>query len=316
LEGLWSDCLIVERDGHVVEYDGPLAKRGRISGGAFECIGSGGSFSREIRLGRFYEMNRSGSYRVQLSLELDCLQSISELTEMNGEVRLDNLVGYRRELVEAETCFTIDEDQEDLQTAGQSIRAIDDNKSAVGTGKGFQKINEGTLIDPIISSDVHDTTQRQMIAEAHSNSFKLSQNAIDLLSSLATQSDNVLYCKWFGSGLEGGPSTVMSVFKAIRSRMQTTSFTYNLGVADYAGGIYAYTYFKTSTIWICSGFWSANPRGVNSQAGTILHEHSHADADIRDVRYGYDNCRDLANDTPSGALQNADNYEYFAEETE
>ena len=47
--------------------------------------------------------------------------------------------------------------------------------------------------------------------------------------------------------------------------------------------------------------------------GTIVHETSHLAVPTGDIKYGEAGAIDLAATHPDLALQNADNYEYFAE---
>ena len=57
--------------------------------------------------------------------------------------------------------------------------------------------------------------------------------------------------------------------------------------------------------------------GTDSRAGTLIHEMSHfnAVAGTDDHVYGQSSARSLAISNPADALDNADNHEYFAENT-
>ncbi len=63
----------------------------------------------------------------------------------------------------------------------------------------------------------------------------------------------------------------------------------------------------------CSLFFRARSDGYDSAAGIVIHEVSHAAARTRDIAYSVRGAAVLAKDDPSGAAQNADNYEYFVE---
>ncbi|HBI44476.1 MAG TPA: hypothetical protein DDY78_16735, partial [Planctomycetales bacterium] len=67
-----------------------------------------------------------------------------------------------------------------------------------------------------------------------------------------------------------------------------------------------------TTIWFCGAFWAAPATGADSKAGTVVHEHSHSDANTDDLTYGQTNARALATSKPDQAVRNADNYEYYA----
>lgn len=57
--------------------------------------------------------------------------------------------------------------------------------------------------------------------------------------------------------------------------------------------------------------------GTDSRAGTLVHEMSHFNviANTDDHEYGQVAARRLARKNPNKAVNNADNYEYYAENT-
>ena len=57
--------------------------------------------------------------------------------------------------------------------------------------------------------------------------------------------------------------------------------------------------------------------GTNSKAGTLIHEMSHFNvvAGTDDFVYGQTGAKNLAITNPNDAVMNADNHEYFAENT-
>src|SRR6185295_2517727 len=73
LEGLWSDCLLVIRDGQRVTYDGPLAKRGTPTAEDFVTLAPGESVDQEIAVHEAYQVSVPGTY--SLSVETD-VQSV------------------------------------------------------------------------------------------------------------------------------------------------------------------------------------------------------------------------------------------------
>ena len=62
-------------------------------------------------------------------------------------------------------------------------------------------------------------------------------------------------------------------------------------------------------------FWSAPLTGRDSKGGTIIHEISHEEMYTDDHKYGEDKAKKLAEDKPADARDNADNWEYFAEDS-
>lgn len=64
-------------------------------------------------------------------------------------------------------------------------------------------------------------------------------------------------------------------------------------------------------------FWSTTTTGTDSRAGTLVHEASHwtVNGGTRDNVYGQSGAKNLAISNPASAVANADNHEYFAENT-
>ena len=82
--------------------------------------------------------------------------------------------------------------------------------------------------------------------------------------------------------------------------------------------MFAYVYpSRPYDVYLCPTFFGADVLGTDSRAGTLVHELSHFTivADTRDHRYGQSATARLAADDPDRAIENADNLEYFAENT-
>jgi len=120
------------------------------------------------------------------------------------------------------------------------------------------------------------------------------------------------YLEWFGTYTDGRWAIAEEVIRLIQLNT----------VVDYAcddmAGVYAYVYpaDATHTIYCCSVFWGINKiGGFDTQAGTLLHELSHFNniGGTGDWAYGTAACRNLANNNPNNAVNNADSFEYFGE---
>ena len=68
-------------------------------------------------------------------------------------------------------------------------------------------------------------------------------------------------------------------------------------------------------IYICGPYWTAPATGLDSKAGTIIHEAARftKNGGAEDFVYYQDDCKDLAKSDPVKAALNAGNHEYFAE---
>ena len=84
--------------------------------------------------------------------------------------------------------------------------------------------------------------------------------------------------------------------------------------------IYAqvYPHDKHYLIQIGKLFWGAPITGRDSKGGTIVHEISHEEVYTNSVikdSYGEANAKSFAINDPNRATNNADNWEYFAEDS-
>ncbi|TNF38588.1 MAG: DUF4157 domain-containing protein [Deltaproteobacteria bacterium] len=68
-----------------------------------------------------------------------------------------------------------------------------------------------------------------------------------------------------------------------------------------------------NNIYLGGSFWVAKTKGIDSSAGTIVHELSHRLHNTSDHGYGTGKAKGFAKDDPDKATTNADNYEYLAE---
>ncbi len=123
------------------------------------------------------------------------------------------------------------------------------------------------------------------------------------------------YTTWFGTVTDSRYNTVTSHFASIGNAMDTASVTFDCGCKK---KYYAYVYpNQPYKIYLCSVYWGAPALGTDSQAGTLVHEMSHfyVVASTDDYVYGQSGAKSLAISNPDNAVKNADNHEYFAENT-
>ncbi len=126
------------------------------------------------------------------------------------------------------------------------------------------------------------------------------------------------YTTWFGLYDATRWSTVQSHFQAMASALDTQTIGIHCAGSVCTDSTYGYVYANSPyTIYVCGAFWSAPATGTDSKAGTLIHELSHFTvvAGTIDWVYGQSGARSLATGDPAKAIDNADNYEYFAENT-
>ena len=151
------------------------------------------------------------------------------------------------------------------------------------------------------------------------------QSAVNAAASYATESSSYLgrtpaatqrYVKWFGAFSSTGWNTAKAHFAAEQDAFATKPLTLDCKCKKRT--VYAYVYpNQPYKIYLCGAFWNAPMTGTDSKGGTLIHEMSHFNvvAGTDDWAYGQTEAAALAASDPAKALDNADNHEYFAENT-
>lgn len=159
------------------------------------------------------------------------------------------------------------------------------------------------------------STEKSLINAAVSNAANYANTAYNYLNAtpplLPTR-----YTTWFGLYSSTNWNTAKSHFSNIKDALVNAAIVADCSCEE--NGIYAYVYPASPyKIYLCNAFWNAPATGTDSKAGTFVHEMSHFTvvAGTGDYAYGKVAATALALSNPSQALNNADNHEYFAENT-
>lgn len=307
LEGLWSDCLLVIRDGQRVLYDGPLAKRGTPTAEDFITLAPGESAEQELAVYEAYQVSTPGTYNLSVESEVQSVPAEDFRTlatetfdRQKAEAALFKSA-VREPIPHAATNFVVTGSGPSIETAGQRVRK---DLSARMLNAPTPKMKVGTALAPTFNGGT--PAQQSEAQDSHFEGYKLAQAALAALTN-----DNA-YAEWFGTYSQARFQAVQSHYSKIISDMEQKQFTYDLTLTGCKSGVYAYTYKNSTTIWTCDQFWASPLTGTDSKAGTIVHEHSHASAGTDDLAYGQGGCRQLAINAPDKAIRNADSHEYYA----
>jgi peptidyl-Lys metalloendopeptidase len=120
---------------------------------------------------------------------------------------------------------------------------------------------------------------------------------------------------WFGAQDAARGAKVTANVTAIREAFENKPVKID---CDCDEPYFAYVYpARPYTVWVCKAFWAAAPTGTDSRGGTLMHELSHFNvvAATDDHVYGQAAAADMARSAPQRAINNADSYEYFGENT-
>lgn len=277
VDGVEEPLFAVTRDGQPVSYIGAHYKRPAATGRDYISLKSGESISSTVNLGEYYDLSESGQYEVFYA------------------VASFNLYDEKGNAFKFRDALTSEKVSVSLQREGK--RPPTPTPPPPGS-IGYSRC---------------DATQQALVATAHDNAKIYASDAENYLFGI--NSGTQRYTEWFGAFTTTRFNTVKSHFTAISNAFDTAPVVYDCGCRQ---NYYAYVYSNEPyKIYLCRAFWSAPMTGTDSKAGTLIHEMSHFDvvAGTDDFAYGQTNARALADNNPDQAIMNADNHEYFAENT-
>lgn len=278
----------VSRDGEAVAYEGPMIKRGLPSASDFAILRPGQSYKSVVQLADAYDMRKGGTYTVTLA-------SPMQHASLSDGSMLKTTRGMPLTLQSAPLR---------MYSAGKLPKL---NKGKPGGGTG------GTVVNGV-SYVGCDSTQINKAGQAVVDARSYSEAAKGYLNGGTV---GPRYTSWFGSYTSERYATAQQHFVAIDAAMDQSGgqVKINCGCNQ---SYYAYVYpTRPYEIFVCRAFWTAGATGTDSKAGTLIHEMSHFNnvAATDDHVYGQTGARNLASSDPASALDNADNHEYFAENT-
>ncbi len=157
-------------------------------------------------------------------------------------------------------------------------------------------------------------SQKGLLNTAVGDATAYAGSAASYLNGLGSSSPR--YTTWFGAYSPAGRATALDHFQKAHSAFSTQALV--LDCKCKKPSVYAYVYAtQPYKIYLCGAFWSSPATGTDSKAGTLVHEMTHFTvvASTNDYAYGQTNAKALAISNPTQALDNADNHEYFAENT-
>lgn len=289
LDGLSRSIFEVRYGGKPVRYMDKIVHFGHPEASDFVRVGPGESISAEVNLAASYEMLEAATYEVSFEGQLSYV--IAENT-LKGHV--DDLGAMQ-----------LDADSVSLYSAGRSA----------GYYAGLGALSGAVTKAGSVQYASCSSSQQTALSSAHSAAKTYSSNSLGYLNAGTTGSR---YTTWFGSYTATRYSTVRSHFSSINNALQNLTTTYDCYCTPSAASAFAYVYpNQPYIIHLCNAFWSAANTGTDSRAGTIIHEMSHftVNGGTDDHAYGQTAAKNLARTNPKRAIDNADNHEYFAENT-
>ncbi len=286
LESLTEDLFHVTFNGEKIRYTGKLIKRTFPTAADYVLIEAGKSISGRVDLSAAYDMYRKGRYDVSFH---GTFQEAIELGDGRGSAS------------KVKPLFEV-----------ESAKASISLQSASGVS-AFDFSNLSTA--KAVSYASCSGTRQSSLATAHNSAKTYASNAVNYFSGKTASTVTTRYKTWFGTGTTSRFNSVKSHYSSINSALSNQSVVYDCSCTD---SYFAYVYpTQPYRIYLCNSFWSAANTGTDSRAGTIIHEMSHFNVNggTDDHVYGQSGARSLAISNPNKAADNADNHEYFAENT-
>jgi hypothetical protein len=293
---LLGDCLIVERDGRPVPYDGRIVKRGDPAAGSYIEVGPGERVHTTIDITTGYAIDSPGTYTATLNVTFN-----DAFSGPSGSAPRLRAAHELLTLPPSSTTFTVTAGEEPRPTDGQLARKASAERATLAKSAArtpnFVGGTDSERADTLI---------------AHGNAQQFAALAASQLNS-TTASTNALYETWFGAFDQGRYDNVTKHYNDISGTLLSEQVTYDLTRDDCQSDWFAFTHKGDRTVWLCNLYFSAPQIGTDCKFGTLVHEWSHAVSSTDDNVYGESGCQTLADNDPGKATNNADSHEYFAE---
>lgn len=289
LDGLSRSIFDVTQNGKSVRYMDQFVHWGHPEASDFVKIAPGQTLSADVNLAASYEMTQAGSYDVHFEGQLSYV-----MAEDLKSGHIEDLGGAQ-----------LDADAISIYSQGRSPSYYQSLGVVSGPVNAVKAVSYASC----------SSSQQTSLASAHTQAKAYSANAVSYLNA---GTRGARYTTWFGSYTSSRYTTVKSHFTKINSALNTGAVTYDCYCMPANASAYAYVYpSQPYIIHLCNAFWAAPTAGTDSKGGTIVHEMSHftVNGGTSDYAYGQTSAKSLATRTPAKAVQNADNHEYFGENT-
>ncbi|MFC0253154.1 M35 family metallo-endopeptidase [Massilia consociata] len=300
VHGVQAPLFEVLRDGQPVRYLGIKAKRPAPGPGDYVRLEPGDAVSSTVELSALYEMNVTGSYQLRYRTAGLGLFGSRALQPTTGQ---------------------LESSQVSIWIDGRLPRGARPPAKRAAAGSGsleFSKCSNAQQEQVAAAIDAG----RAMTVEGHDYltggpkpGAKAGARAGNRPGAAAGISYGARYTTWFGVQDAERSAKATKNFAAIRDAFENKPLKVDCGCNE---PYFAYVYpAQPYTVYVCKAFWTAPLTGTDSRGGTMLHELSHFDivAATDDHVYGQQGAAELARTSPARAVNNADSYEYFGENT-
>lgn len=278
VDGVEEPLFFVMRNGEPVAYTGAIYKRPAPTGNDYVSLKAGESITSVVNLGEYYDLSATGQYEVSYAV------ASYNLFNEKG-----NAFKFRDTLTSEKVTFQADG------------RAAKGKPTPPPTPPPGGNTFNACTVD-----------QQAQLVSARNQAKVYSSDSLSYLNANKT---GLRYTTWFGVFSSTRYNKVADHFSVITDAFNNAGITFDCKCKQ---NYYAYVYpNQPYNIYLCKVFWQAPLSGTDSKAGTLIHEMSHFTvvAGTDDFVYGQTGAESLAITNPDNAVMNADNHEYFAENT-
>lgn len=284
LDGVDAPLFEVRRDGQPVAYLGRRIKRADPGPGDYVRLEPGASLSHTVELSAVYDMSVTGAYTIRYRSPAMPLPQATGAGNAMQAVDVDLTSNPVNVWIDGR-----------LPRGSKTTAAL---PVAAAPGLAFSKCSNA---------------QQEQLATAMRAGRAMTADSHAYLG--AGKEYGARYGAWFGALDAGRGARVTANVAAIKDAFENKPVKIDCGCNE---AYFAYVYpAQPYTVYVCKAFWAAQTTGTDSRGGTLLHELSHFDvvAGTDDHVYGHEGAAELARTAPERAVNNADSYEYFGENT-
>ncbi|UTH72599.1 M35 family metallo-endopeptidase [Chromobacterium sp. IIBBL 290-4] len=295
---LKEQFLAVSIDGKPAEYLGPRYKRVAPSLRDTVALAPGAALTAKVRVSDYYDLSRPGQLQVRfedrsarvLNSGLPAGVSAKQASAPQDEAVSSNAVG--------------------VYSGGHVSPLLNQARSA----KQSWAIQSRAAVSGVSYAANCSVSQQNQSRDGVVAAGSMADETSAYLNGSPSASPR--YVTWFGKFSQANWNTAKSHYVKIKDALDAKPIKLDCSCTD--AGTFAYVYpAQPYTIYLCGAFWTAPTKGTDSKGGTLVHELSHFTvvAGTSDHVYGQAGAKNLAKTNPTQALGNADNHEYFAENT-
>ncbi|WP_085314434.1 M35 family metallo-endopeptidase [Derxia lacustris] len=292
----------VTRDGTLLPYQGAVYKRPAPTADDYLTLAPGASYSADVELSGLFDMTDGGHYSIEFDSFSGQLVAPASAAKTPAAIAADLAAAQPGALESTPAHVWVEYGSGPSLSAALAAEPIPETAAQAKAGAGG-----------VSYTGACTNAQKSAIATALNSAATYASRANRYLAGMTASTQR--YAKWFGTYSDTARGQVKLHYAKMVNAFNGKPLVYDCSCTD---NYYAYVYpNQPYKVYVCPVFWDAPNTGTDSKAGTLIHEMSHFTVigATDDYVYGQSGAAALAISNPARARRNADNHEYFAENT-